>query len=66
MGVRDIPRLNGLINIVKEMISRVSIPDLSMPTLNSTGGKGFLRGYVAVKGTFLLLGAVGIVGTNDG
>jgi hypothetical protein len=33
-----------------------------MPTLKSTGGKGRLRDCAAEKGTFLVLGVVGIVG----
>ena len=33
-----------------------------MPTLNSTRGKGHLRDYAVVKGTFLVLGVIGIVG----
>ena len=33
-----------------------------MPTLNKTRGKGFLRDCVAMKGGFLTLGVVGIMG----
>ena len=35
-----------------------------MPTLKSNGGKGHLKDYVAEKGTFLVLGVVGIVGAK--
>ena len=40
------------------------ILDLSMPTLKSTGVKGHIRDCVATKGTFLVLGVVGIVGAK--
>ena len=33
-----------------------------MPTLNNIGGKGLLSGCLVVKGSFLVLGVVGIMG----
>ena len=43
-----------------------SIFDVSMLSLKSTRGKGHLRDCVAKRGTFLVLGVVGIVGAKDG
>ena len=56
-----------MINIVKEIISKVyHILDLYMPILKSIGGKVRLRDYVVEKGSFLMLGMVGIMGAKDG
>ena len=43
---------------------RFGILDISLPTLKGIGGKGHLRDCVAEKGTFLMLGVVGNVGSK--
>ena len=41
---------------------RVSSHNISTPSLNGIGEKGFPRDYVLAKGPFIMLGVVGIVG----
>ena len=48
----------------RKNIWRFGSLDFSMTTLKRTRGKGNLRDYVVEKGTFLVLGVVGIVGAK--